>query len=80
MKILRILSIEEFPDYVKAFRDSDHWLPTMTDEVLAATVEVVDAYIEERETWEDTESAILVRLSDGRYGIFREWSDSTGHG
>jgi len=80
MRVSKELALAEFPEYAKAFRDSDHWLPEMTDEVLASAVEVVDAYIEERETWEDTESAILVRLSDGRFGVFREWSDSTGHG
>ena len=74
------MALAEFPEYAKAYRDSDHWLPTMTDEVLASVVEVVDAYIEERETWEDLHSAILVRLADGRYGVFTEWSDSSGHG
>jgi hypothetical protein len=80
MRIRKEIAVADFPEYAKVFRDSDHWLPEMTDEVLASAVEVLDAYIEEADSYEDTESAILVKLADGRYGVFSEWSDSTGHG
>lgn len=80
MKIVKQMAVAAFPEYVKTFRDADHWLPEMTDDVLASVVEVIEAYIEQAETYEDTESAILVRLADGRFGVFSEWSDSSGHG
>ena len=80
MRINKEIGLSEFAPYAASFRDADHWLPEMTDEVLASVVEVVQAYIEEAQPYEDTQSAILVRLGDGHYGIFQEWSDSSGHG
>ena len=77
MKITRTIALKDFAPYARSFRDEDHWLPAMTDEVLAQVVRVVDTYIEQRETYEDTCSAILVELP---YGVFSEWSDSSGHG
>jgi len=80
MKVRKEISVPDFREYAKAFRDSDHWLPEMTDEVLESVTHVVDAYIEEAQTYEDTESKIIVLLSDGRFGVFMEWSDTSGHG
>ena len=80
MIIRKTITVPDFREYAKTFRDSDHWLPTMTDQVLDDVIEVIEAYMEKPTEWEDTESRIVVRLADLRVGVFSEWSDSSGHG
>ena len=80
--ITKTMTPEEFRDYAKAFRDSDHWLPEMTDEVLDQVMAVLEAtFIPEKERdYAETDSRIVVKLADGRIGVFTEWSDTSGHG
>lgn len=81
MKVYRDLSLEQFREHVASVREcGDHPMPTLTDAIMDAVVEVVEGFIEEAETFEDTSSSIIVRLQDGRFGLFHEWSDSSGHG
>lgn len=75
------LSVEGFLEYVDAIQEcGDHPLASFTPEVRSSIDRVVDAYIEEAETYENTKSFILVQMHDGSYGVFNEWSDSSGHG
>ena len=84
MKVLRELNPpgpDGFRQYVASVQScGDHPLPALTPEVLDSVVAVVECYIEEAETYEDTCSKIIVRLANGTYGVFDEWSDSSGHG
>ena len=80
MRTFKTMAAKDFVLYAQAFKDADHWLPEMTDEVLASVVEVVEAWIDDEVEWAETDSRITVRLDDGRYGVFTEWSDETGHG
>ena len=81
MKITKQITVPGFLDYVAVIQEcGDHPLPALTDEVLASVVSIVDCYIEEAETYEDTTSRIIVELRDGSFGVFSEWSDSSGHG
>ena len=32
------------------------------------------------EAWNDSSSMAIARLRDGKFAIYTEWSDSTGHG
>ena len=81
MKIQKELTADGFRDYVDAIQScGDHPLPELTSEVLASVSAVLDCYIENRETWEDTQSRILVQLDGGEVGLFSEWADSSGHG
>ena len=80
MIIRKTITVPDFREYAKTFRDSDHWLPTMTDQVLDDVIEIIEARLEESTNYDDTESRIVVRLADLRIGVFSEWSDSSGHG
>jgi hypothetical protein len=81
MKIKKELTPDGFREYVDAIRScGDHPIANLTDSVLASVVEVLDCYIEEAEDYEDTKGRVVVRLSSGQYGVFSEWSDSSGHG
>jgi hypothetical protein len=81
VRVDKALDVSGFRNYVEAIRScGDHPMPTLTDEVLESVVAVVQAYVEVRETYEDTCGFVIVRLRDGQYGVFHEWSDSSGHG
>ena len=80
MKVNRAITVEEFREYARSMKDSDHPLVTLTEEVLSNVVEVIECYIEEAETYEDTRGIVLVRLTEEEYGVFQENSDSSGHG
>ena len=81
MKIVKEITVPGFKDYVESVRScGEHPLVTLTPEVMDSVTDVIEAYIEEAETYEDTQSFILVSLADGSYGLFFEWSDSSGHG
>jgi len=81
MRVNKTLTVEGFHEYVAAIRScGDHPMPNLTDEVLASVREVVECYVEVAETYENTSGKVVVRLADGAYGVFMEWSDSSGHG
>ena len=80
MRVDKTLTVEGFREYVAAIRSCDHPMPNLTDEVLASVREVIECFIEVSERYEDTTGKVIVRLVDGTYGLFMEWSDSSGHG
>ena len=81
MRVDKTLTVEGFREYVAAVRScGDHPMPNLTDEVLASVREVIECFIEVSERYEDTTGKVIVRLVDGTYGLFIEWSDSSGHG
>ena len=81
MRVDKTLTVEGFREYVAAVRScGDHPIPNLTDEVLASVREVIECFIEVSERYEDTTGKVIVRLVDGTYGLFMEWSDSSGHG
>ena len=81
MRVDKTLTVEGFREYVAAVRScGDHPIPNLTDEVLASVREVIECFIEVSERYEDTTGKVIVRLVDGTYGLFIEWSDSSGHG
>jgi len=81
MRVDKTLTVEGFREYVAAVRScGDHPMPNLTDEVLASVREVIECFIEVSERYEDTTGKVIVRLVDGTYGLFMEWSDSSGHG
>ena len=76
------MTVEGFAAYVESVQScGDHPLPTL-DVVLQAdgVAEILDVYIEISESYDDTQGFVLTRLKDGTYGLFSEWSDSSGHG
>ena len=81
MKIRKEITVPEFIAYVRSIQNcGDHPLPHLTDTVLESTERIIDCYIEDAESYEDTCSKILVERADGQLGLFEEWSDSSGHG
>lgn len=81
MKVSRTLDVQKFFEYAGAIQScGEHPLHGLTPEVLASVVAVVDAYVKEAETHEETEGFVLVQLADGSLGCSSKWSDSSGHG
>ena len=74
------LSVEEFREYARTMKDNDHPLPELTEEVLAHVVRIESCYTENNLYYADSWGRVIVELSDGRGGLFSEWSDSSGHG
>ena len=79
--VQKSMTVEEFREYVDSIRScGDHPIPTLTDDVLASVTEVVECYYVYGVDYADSNGEMLVRLADGRWGVFFEWSDSSGHG
>ena len=41
---------------------------------------VLSGYHSHPEGYEDSDTVAVVKLKDGRFGTFHEWSDTSGHG
>lgn len=81
MIVKKEMTVEGFRDYVDSIRSCGaHPMPNLTAAVLASVEEIIDCYFEEAEDYEDTSGKVVVRLADGTFGVFMEWSDSSGHG
>ncbi len=82
MRIEKSLTVEQFAAYAEVFADCfDHPLPDLTKAIAEGRIaRVVAAHVEVAEDYEDTNSRVIVELTDGSLGMVEEWSDTSGHG
>lgn len=59
---------------------SDHPPSIPKSEFLASLEELLASYAVDEVDYNDTESAMIFKLKDGKFAVATEWGDTTGHG
>jgi hypothetical protein len=72
------MTVEAFIAYVRSYQDGDHPIANFTPEVAKTVTKVLSEHYEDPDG--EASSEIHVQLTEGRVGVFSEWSDYSGHG